>query len=38
MDAWCQQGAAHHLALGLGDRRRELAAFAEAMGWEYVEV
>ncbi len=38
MDAWCQQGPAHHLALGLGDRRRELAAFAEARGWDWVEI
>jgi L-arabinose isomerase len=32
-DAWCQQGPCHHLALGLGDRTREVEAFAEAMGF-----
>ena len=31
MDAWCQQGPSHHIALGTGDRSIELEAFAEAM-------
>jgi len=37
-DAWCQQGPAHHLALGIGDRSDELEALAEAMGFEVVRV
>ena len=37
-DAWCQQGPAHHLALGIGDRSDELEALAEAMGFEAMRV
>jgi L-arabinose isomerase len=33
MDAWCQQGPSHHIALGLGDRSQELEAFADAIGF-----
>ena len=38
MDAWCQQGPCHHVALGLGDRAGEIEAFAEAMGFQCVRV
>jgi L-arabinose isomerase len=38
MDAWCQQGPSHHIALGLGDRSQELAAFAEAVGFACIRV
>lgn len=33
VDAWCQQGPSHHIALGLGDHSEALEAFAEAMGF-----
>ena len=35
MDAWCQAGPSHHIALGYGDRADALAAFAEAMGFRF---
>jgi L-arabinose isomerase len=38
MDAWCQQGPSHHIALGLGDRSRELQTFAEAIGFACVRI
>ncbi len=38
MDAWCQQGPSHHIALGLGDRSHELQTFAEAIGFDCVEI
>lgn len=38
MEAWCQQGPSHHLALGLGDHADEIEVFAEAMGFEFVQV
>jgi L-arabinose isomerase len=38
MDAWCQEGPSHHIALGLGDRTDEIEAFAEAIGFECVGV
>jgi len=38
MDAWCQQGPSHHIALGIGDHTAEVEAFAEAMGFRYVRV
>jgi L-arabinose isomerase len=36
MDAWCQQGPSHHIALGYGDRSRELEIFSDAMNF-YIE-
>jgi L-arabinose isomerase len=33
MDAWCQQGPSHHIALGLGDQAQKLEALAEALGF-----
>jgi L-arabinose isomerase len=33
IDAWCQQGPCHHIALGVGDHGAEVEAFAEAMGF-----
>jgi L-arabinose isomerase len=38
MDAWCQQGPSHHIALGLGDKSAELDAFAESAGLTCVRV
>jgi len=38
MDAWCQEGPSHHIALGLGDHCAEVEAFAEAIGFRYVRV
>ena len=38
MDAWCQQGPSHHIALGVGDHSAALETFAEAMGFRAVRV
>ncbi|MEM7132007.1 MAG: hypothetical protein AAF702_37195 [Chloroflexota bacterium] len=38
MDAWCQQGPSHHIALGVGDHTQALEAFAEAMGFPIVRI
>lgn len=38
MDAWCQQGPAHHIAIGYGDRSEELEIFAESTGFELVRI
>ncbi len=38
MDAWCQQGPCHHMALGLGHLDGEIGAFAEAMGFRCARV
>ena len=38
MDTWCQHGPSHHVALGLGDKAREIESFAEAAGFECVRV
>jgi L-arabinose isomerase len=38
MDAWCQQGPSHHIALGLGDRSQELEALAESIGFRCVRI
>jgi len=38
MDAWCQQGPSHHIALGLGDKSQELEALAEAIGFTCVRI
>lgn len=37
-DAWCQQGPAHHIALGAGNHIDELEAFAQSMGFDFVRV
>ncbi len=37
-EAWCQQGPAHHIALGVGDLTRQVAALAEAMHFSMVRV
>jgi L-arabinose isomerase len=34
IDAWCQQGPSHHIAIGYGDRGKELEIFAEAMNFQ----
>ncbi|MAE60988.1 MAG: hypothetical protein CMJ49_06475 [Planctomycetaceae bacterium] len=38
MDAWCQAGPSHHIALGAGDQSDALDAFAQAMGFQIVRV
>jgi len=38
IDAWCQQGPSHHIALGLGDHGEALATCAEAMRFPIVRV
>ncbi len=38
MDAWCQQGPSHHIALGIGDHGQALETFAEAMCFRIVRV
>jgi L-arabinose isomerase len=38
MDAWCQEGPSHHIALGIGDQSAALEAFAEAMDFRVVRV
>lgn len=38
MDAWCQQGPCHHLALGLGRHGAALETFAEAMRFRLARV
>lgn len=38
MDAWCQQGPSHHIALGLGDQSQKIEAVAEALGFGCVRI
>ena len=38
VDAWCQQGPSHHIALGIGDHSDSIEAFAEAMQFQTVRV
>jgi len=38
MDAWCQQGPSHHVAVGYGDVSGSIESFAEAMGFRCVRV
>ena len=38
IDAWCQQGPSHHIAMGYGDRSKELEMFAEAMNFQIEQV
>ena len=38
MDAWCQQGPSHHIALGVGNHGEEIDAFAGAMKFRCVRV
>jgi len=38
MDAWCQQGPSHHIALGYGDLSMELETFADAMNFRIIRV
>jgi L-arabinose isomerase len=38
MDAWCQQGPSHHIALGVGDHSTALETFAEATNMRAVRV
>ncbi len=38
IDAWCQQGPSHHIALGVGDHGDEIEAFAEAMKFRCVKI
>lgn len=38
IDAWCQQGPAHHVTLGIGDVARQIESFAEAMKFKMLRV
>ena len=38
IDAWCQQGPSHHIALGIGDHGEALETFAEAVDFPTVRV
>lgn len=38
IDAWCQHGPAHHIALGIGHHGPAIETFAETMGFEAVRV
>lgn len=38
MDAWCQQGPSHHIALGIGNHAEALEAFAQAMPFQIVRI
>jgi L-arabinose isomerase len=38
MDAWCQQGPSHHMAIGYGDLGEELEIFAEATKFRLAKV
>ena len=38
IDAWCQQGPSHHIALGIGDQSNEIESFAEAMNFGCVRI
>ena len=38
MDLWCQQGPAHHVALGYGDQSTALETFADAMNFKIVRI
>ncbi len=38
MEAWCQQGPSHHVAIGRGDCSQSLETFAEAMQFPIVRV
>ncbi len=38
MEAWCQQGPSHHIALGTGDHSVALETFAEAMKFQIVRI
>lgn len=38
INAWCQEGPTHHIALGIGDHGAEIEAFAEAIKFELVRV
>ena len=35
---WLKEGPIHHSALGIGDKSREIEAFAEAMGFDCVRI
>ncbi len=38
IDAWCQQGPAHHIALAIGDVARQIETFAEAMEFKMLRI
>ena len=38
MDAWCQQGPSHHVALGSGDQSLAVETFADAMGFQTTRI
>lgn len=38
IDAWCQEGPSHHIALGVGDHSLALESFAEAMAFPITRI
>jgi len=38
VDAWCQQGPSHHIALGSGDQTEALETFADAMNFRTARI
>ena len=38
MEAWCQQGPSHHIALGVGDQGAQIEALGQALGFRCVRV
>lgn len=38
IDQWCQQGPAHHVAIGYGDLSEELEIFADSMAFRIVRI
>lgn len=38
VERWCEAGPTHHLALGVGDRRKEIELYSRMAGIELIEV
>lgn len=38
MESWCKQDPSHHVALGLGDKSRQVESFAESIGFQCVRI
>jgi len=38
VERWCEAGPTHHLALGVGDRSRELELYCRMAGIRHVKV
>ena len=37
VERWCAAGPTHHLALGVGDRSREISLFCDMMGIKHID-